>query len=316
MNSLVDAVLAELARSQFGAVARYQTRAAGLRVDAVDRRVAWGTFREATPRVLVSTAAPDTFEQRAMVAKLDAGPGSAVSVVTAVAYFGLPGFDLEPIHVSRPRRDDRRPSDGVVWHHPRLLPSHHLLVLDNGLTLTTPARALADLFAVPKMHVQRVERAIDTARSSRLTNHALLRKMADEWCERGREGSTALRDYLERKPVDWVPAASNVARRFIQLIVDAGMPEPRSEVNVGDEIAWLGRVDCLDPELPLVAEIDSERFHAAPLDAEADEHRDEGMNRGGFRVERFTESEVWYKPGDVVRRWRDARHEVRQGLAS
>jgi very-short-patch-repair endonuclease len=93
------------------------------------------------------------------------------------------------------------------------------------------------------------------------------------------------------------------------------MPEPRSEVNVGD-VQWIGRVDCLDPVLPLIAEIDNTRFHVAPLDEASDERRDEKLRRAGFEVEHFKEHEVWYDKETVARRWRDARNRVRRSRAS
>ena len=68
-----------------------------------------------------------------------------------------------PIHVSRPRRNAHKPPSDVTWHHPRLLPDHHILVV-NGLRVTTPARMIA------------------------------------EWCERGRRGSVWLREYVDSKP--------------------------------------------------------------------------------------------------------------------
>jgi hypothetical protein len=303
--------LRALAERQFGAFTRIQARNRGVSWHTLQRRVDWGVLREETERVLVVNGSPDSFEQRAMIGRLHAGPGSGMSVTSAAAHFGLSGFDLEPIHISRPRTNDRAARVGVVWHHPRLLPKHHLVVV-NGLVVTTPARTLADLLLEPDMHEARVERALDSARSAALVNHSQLATMAREWCERGRTGSAFLRDYLERKPVDWTPPASNLARRFIHLVVEAGMPEPRSEVNVGDVAAWLGRVDCLDPELPLVAEIDSKRFHTAPLDEDADHVRDERMTRAGFEVVRFAEDEVWYQPKVVVERWRTARREARR----
>lgn len=313
MNKDIDATLNALAHKQFGAVAWYQTVHEGLRNESVKRRVKWGIFREATPRVIVSTSAPDSFEQRATIARLDAGPGAAISVLTTLAWAGLPGFALEPIHISRLRTGRDAPPKGVVWHKPRLLLPSHVFEL-NGLVTTTPTRALADMLAIPRFNEHRAERALDNARSSRLTNHVLLTRMAGEWCERGRRGSTYLRDYLERKPADWVSPASNLARRFIALIVGAGMPEPRSEVNLGDEVAWLGRVDCLDPELPLIAEIDSEKYHTAPLDVAADGDRQDGLENGGFAFARFKEHEVWYEPRVVIDRWRSKRNEVRRSL--
>jgi hypothetical protein len=314
VNKNIDEALSALAHKQFGALSRAQAYESGIRKDAVDRRVDWGLFRNATTRVIVATSSPDSFEQRATIARLDGGPGAAVSVFTTLAWAGLSGFALEPIHVTRQRSDFRKAPTGVVWHIPRRLLPEHVMEL-NGLITTTPTRALADMLTLPNTSEKRCERALDNARSARLTNHVLLSRIAAQLCGRGWPGTTFLRDYLERKPVDWVPPASNLARRFIELIKEAGMPEPRSEVNLGDEVAWLGRVDCLDPQLPLIAEIDSERFHTAPLDVESDEQRDENMNRAGFEVIRFREHDVWYDPGKVIDRWRNKRAEVRRNLA-
>jgi very-short-patch-repair endonuclease len=83
-------------------------------------------------------------------------------------------------------------------------------------------------------------------------------------------------------------------------------------VNLGDDSRWIGRVDGLDPELPLVAEVDSERFHFAPIDGDEDAARDEALGTAGLTVVRFTESDVWHDPARVVRRWRDARRRVKR----
>ncbi len=212
-------------------------------------------------------------------------------------------------HVVRPRELRHRPNpEGVIWHRPTFLPPHHLAVV-NGLVVTTPARTLADLGNLGTMHPMRMSRAIESAWSAGLVTRRHLEVMADEWCERGRRGSAFLHEYLESRPVDWIPPASNLAGRFIRLIVEAGLPEPRSEVNVGVD-RWLGRVDCLDPELPLIAEIDSDRYHVAPIDADADAQRDQDMREAGFTVVRFREFDVWHRPHDVVERWRSARRSV------
>jgi hypothetical protein len=305
-----DGKLNEILSSQFGAVSREQGRSVKLNAHAMQRRVDSGALRWATDRVAVSTSAPDSFEQRTTVGLLDGGEGTALSSESALAYFGVSGFAAEPIHLSRTRTSNRDSLPNVVWHHPRYLPEHHVMRV-NGLVVTTPARALADV-ANLGLHPKRLERAFDSAWAARLVNRPLLAQMATEWCERGRRGSAFMHEYLDSRPVDFVPAASNVARRFIQLVVDAGMPEPRSEVNVGDAVAWLGRVDCVDPEYPLVAEIDSERFHAAPIDAAGDEQREAGITRGGFTVVRFSEFRVWHRGSEVVDEWRAKRQEMRR----
>lgn len=308
----VEDALAEIAAVQFGAVARKQTRDAGVTTTALNRRIKAGHFSDVTDRVIVATASTDSFERRAMVALLDAGDGAALSHTTGAAEFGIAGFALEPIHVSRPRRSRREPTAGVIWHHPRFLPVSHLVRRPNGLTVTSPTRTLADLAGLPEIHPKRVERAINNAWSSGLTDGRRLTVMAKEWCERGRRGSAFLHEYLDSRAIDWTPPASNLAARFIQIVVDAGMPEPISEVNIGDNERWLGRVDCLDPQYRLVAEIDSDRFHAAPLDQQSDADRDATMEVAGFEIERFKEFEVWHRPSDVADRWRQARDRARR----
>jgi hypothetical protein len=319
----LDVTLQELALAQYGAVSRQQAKAIGLSYVGLGRRVASGPWREETDRVIVSATARDCFELRASVAVLDAGAGAVLSHPTATRVFDVPGFTDSPIHVSRPRQNAHTPPDGVIWHHSRFLPDHHILIV-NGLAVTTPARMIADLASLADLpdsfprvlHPKKVERIADSAFAMGLFRRSDLEAMEKEWCRRGRRGSVWLHEYLESRPKNWVPPASNVARRFVQLIKDAGMPEPRSEVNVGNANRWLGRVDCLDPELPLIAEIDSDRYHVAPLDSESDARRDIDMGDSGFATIRFTESEIWFDPQGTVARWRAKRDEVRRKRAS
>jgi hypothetical protein len=311
----IDLRLHELALGQYGAVGQWQ--AASLEIDGATwrRRRSGSHWNVATSRVIVSASAPESFEQQLSIARLDAGPGAALSHPTATNVYDLSGFTQSPIHVSRPRRNAHTPPEGVKWHHPRLLPAHHILVV-NGLPVTSPARMVADLAGLRGVHAEKARRIADSAWAAGLVTRSHLERMAEEWCERGRRGSTWLKEYLESRPADWTAPASNVARRFVELIKQAGMPEPRSEVNVGSDVSWLGRVDCLDPELPLIAEIDSDRFHVAPLDQEADAHRDIEMGAAKFHVIRFTEQEVWYDGPGTVLRWRNKRNEVRRLRAS
>jgi hypothetical protein len=239
-------------------------------------------------------------------------PGSALSFSTAASYYGVSSFQLEPIHVSAPRGTRARSMKlEVVVHRPLYLPSHHLKRV-NELVFTTPTRTAADIANLPKMSPKRAERVVETLWAARLTDRARLAHMADEWCERGRKGSAFLHDFLAERPAEWLPAESNLERRFVTLVTEAGMPRPRSQVNAGSDDDWFGRVDLLDSELPLIAEIDSDRFHVAPLDKASDASRDAKAGRAGFEVERFSEHQVWHEPSVVITRWAKARQRVRR----
>jgi hypothetical protein len=221
-------------------------------------------------------------------------------------------FQLEPIHLSVPRGTRPRTiALDVIVHRPMYLPDHHLRDV-NGLSFTTPTRTAADIANLPTISVQRAQRVLETLWAARLTDRDRMRRMADEWCERGRKGSAFLHAYLDALPSDWLPPESNLERRFITIVTEAGLPAPRSQVNAGGEDDWFGRVDLLDPELPLIAEIDSDRFHVAPLDRAKDADRDDKAGHAGFEVERFTEFEVWHRPAETVERWRNARRRVQR----
>ena len=195
-------------------------------------------------------------------------------------------------------------------HRTRLWPVNHRVVRNDGLRLTTPTRALFDVANFGDIHPKALERAINNAWARRLTSGELLARMAEEWCERGGKGSAMLRSYLEDRPVGWQPPESNLERRFCALVTEAGMPAPVRQKNVGSDTAWIGRVDVCDPELPLIAEINSDLFHAAPLDTESDENRYARLEEAGFRVESFSEHELWYQRLQVVERWQRARREL------
>lgn len=301
-----------LAATQFGAIGRSQARALGWSYEQERSATENGDWQLSTKRVLTRTGAPQSFARDAMVALLDAGGGSVLSMTTSVATFGVPGFSRYPIHVSRPRGTRSRESKVATVHQPTYLPSHHLLVV-NGLPCTSPTRALFDLASMREVHPQRLKRAVNSAWADRLTSRELLTRMEAEWCERGRRGSAFMHEYLEERPIGWTPPASRLEGRFIELIVGAGMPSPLSQANVGDDDSWIGRVDLRDPEFPkLLAEIDSDRFHIAPLDAASDENRDERLTAAGFRIVRFSEFKVWHRPSEVIAEWRTERARMRQ----
>jgi hypothetical protein len=219
-----------------------------------------------------------------MAAVLDAGQGAAASHCSAAALWGLPGFDLAALDVTRPHdADHHRPSLGRL-HRTRLLPTHHVTVVD-GIPLTTPGRTLFDLAGL--LPPARTERAVDNAlaKSPRLL-HALHR-LLPELAERGRGGITVMRALLDERPVGYIAPASGLEARAVRILEVTG-------TNV-------------------VIEVDSARFHTSLLDRERDARRDAELAATGYVVVRVTEQEVWTQPDEVVRRVRTA---VRQAAAA
>lgn len=302
----------ELAARQFGVVTREQLHDAGLSNWQIRARVASGELVELSHRVFAIGGSVDTFERRAQAALFDSTDGAGLSFTTATGWYRIPGFQRDPIHITEPRELRTRASRvEATRHHPLLLPKHHVIRV-NGLAVTTPSRTAADLANIPGMRFDRAERAIDSMWARGLTNRKKLARMADEWCERGRRGSAFLHEYLDARPAEWRPPESSLERRFCDIVTGAGFPRPISQVNVGTDEAWFGRCDFLDPELPLIGEVDSDVFHTAPLDVASDKARDAEATRGGFVVVRVKEHEVWYDKDEVIRKWIDGRWRARR----
>ncbi|MGK2948669.1 MAG: hypothetical protein ACSLFP_08855 [Acidimicrobiales bacterium] len=250
-----------------------------------------------------------------MLAVLDAGPGAALRGASAAAWWGIPGNQLRPIKVARTRgKVNHPPATGTV-HDPCLLPEHHVVVLEQVPTVV-PARALFDVAGTIRRGaerpwwVDRMARMVDTAWSMRLVSGPSIHDMLDELAQRGRPGIRVMRQVLESRGRDYVPPASSLESRVVQILARAGEPPLRRQVDTGDEHGWIGRVDLRDADLPFVLEVQSERFHTSLIDRQLDADRIARLRRAGFVVAEVTEQQVWHRPQEVVDTVRRGRAEA------
>jgi hypothetical protein len=313
---LDDLPLRRLAETQHGLVTRGQLREAGLTDDQIrrlvdDRRWCW-----MTSQVARLVGSPRTTEQLARAAAFDAGSQGALVGESAAAWWGIPGNQLEPLQVVRTRGSTSRLPTIGVGHEPVLLPPHHVVVLD-GVPVVVPARALFDIAGskrggaeLPWWH-QRMARMVDNAWNLRLVSGRTLHRMLDEMATRGRPGIRVMRAVLQPRGLDYIPPASNAEARFEDILTSAGLPAMRRQVNSGDDMSWIGRVDFRDHELPLIVEIQSERFHSSLIDQQLDALRIERLERAGFVVVQITDVQLWHRRHEVVRSVRDGRQLAR-----
>lgn len=300
-----------LPEAQHGLITTEQLLAAGF-----DRnKVRWLTRSERlirlSPRVMRLAGAPETSAQAVLAAVLDAGPGSALSHSAALAWWGLPGFQLDDPHVTHPRDGVHRTARMAHRvHDVVVLPHHHVRVLE-GVPIVVPARALFDLAGQRGVHEKRVERAIDNAWAKRLVSGRSLHNMLDELGQRGRPGIRLMRKLLKERGPDYVPPASGLENRTAQILQEAGEPPLRRQANVGDETGWIGRVDFIDDVLPFILEVQSERFHSSLLDQQSDKERLARLAAAGFVVAEVTDTDVWHRKHRVVDAVRRGRHEAR-----
>lgn len=302
-----DDDLLRTAEMQHAAVARWQARQLGFNRFQLDHRVKAGAWIEATERVLRRTGAPESWDQRLMIAVLDCGPGGGVgSFDTAGAVWELPGFATGDIEVTQTRdRRSHTPSVGVLHRPILLLPSHITVV--RGIPVTTIGRTLFDLAGRLKYdRLERVaERVINTSPGTLLALHTLLEQLA----VKGRPGIANMRKFLAERPPGYVPCASGLELRFRRLGDEAGVRELRRQVDLGGH-DWLGRVDFYD-ELKIIYETDSILHHTTPGDRLRDEARDKALKAAGFAdVVRIPEEWIWHQPWKAVQAIVEARHRV------
>lgn len=303
----LDERLCELAEQQHGFVRVDQARALGLTWEAQRHRVDRGDWEQVGPRLLRRTGAPWSRACPLVRAVLDAGPGAVLSHTTAAAWWGM-GFDLRPIHVTRPRGATSAPARFADRLHQVLdLTGDQVTVLD-GVPIARPERVALELFGL--VHPDRAARAVEVGWSRRLYDGSVLRQIHEQLADRGRKGTVAMREFLEQRPPGWVPPASALEARVAQILRDACLGRWRRQVDLGGD-RWCGRVDLLHESLPLVVEVQSERYHAALLDREHDARRAAALRAAGFTVVEVWDTEVWHHPDVVEARVEAAVRELR-----
>ena len=226
-----------------------------------------------------------------MVAVLASGPGALISHFSAAALWQFRPRAGGGVHVTLPRESSRR-RPGVLVHC-RHLPNEdrawHL-----NIPVTSPARTLADV--APSLTPAQLERAVNLADSLDLVDPERLR----EECERlvGQAGVSRLRATLDRRT--FRATDSRLEQRFLVIVRRAGLPLPETQRLVDGY-----RTDFLWPDLGLVVETDSLRYHRTPAQQHRDRLRDHAHFAAGRTPLRFTHAQIFF----------DAPH-VRETLAS
>lgn len=295
--------LTELSERQHSLVARRQGQELGLTRAAWRWRTIRPDWDLLSPRVARRTGSPSTPEQRALAAVLDVGPSAYVSHASAAALWGIPGFTVQPVHVIVVRGGRQVPSSLAITHRPRHLPDPFGTELD-GIPVVRPALLLLQLAA--EVRPARLRRILDRMWDRRLLSGPSVARELAPLMHRGRDGTAPLREVLDGLPTGYVPSASSLEARAEAVLREAGLGPFRRQVDLGDGGRWCGRVDLLHESLPVVVEIDSDKYHAALTDAADDLARDLRLERAGFTVVRVQEAEVWHRPSAAVAKVRAA----------
>lgn len=299
-------LLHQLASTQHGLVSRTQLRARGISRQNVLRWKQNGRLHQLSDHVYALAGSVDSPERRVLSVILETGSDAWASHTTAASMWGLRGFTTEPFHVIVNRHS--RHHERLPWHVHQFtgLPKHHRRVV-RGIPVTSPALTMLHLAQV--LSEARLGRAIDNAWSERiLTGHDLF-ALDSELARKGRNGIVALRKAAEERGINWIPPDSNLEARFMELVDPLGRRGFERQVPVSGP-GWNARVDFLHKESRTIIEIQSERHHASLTDREGDRLRVKQLESLGYRVLEIWDTEIFYKPGEVIDRVNRAVYRV------
>jgi very-short-patch-repair endonuclease len=306
----LDNQINALAAEQHSCVATWQLRDLGATWTEIGRLRRSSRWCSQGHDVLVLVGTPPSDLRSALVAVLTSGPGSALSHRSAAALWGIgASYRLLPAHVFR-THDEAEPIGALGTVHQQRSIGDRWLTRFKGLPVVRPELCIYQLCA--SVAPGRAERALDRAWSMGLVSGRSMQACLTELARRGRNGTSVLRGLLADRAEDHVPPASGLESRFQEIARGFGFSRFRRQVDLGDELDWVGRVDFVDDVDRLVIEIQSEAFHAALSYRRDDSDRRAKHQAAGYTVVEIWDSTVWAEPDVVRQRLLEARARARR----
>ena len=279
-----DLELARLATAQHGVVARQQLLMLGFNEGWVKRRVRGGRLHLMYRGVYAVGHRSLTVEGRRMAAVMAAGRDAVLSHATAAGAWELRRPGSGAIHVTIPGDAGRRRRPGLRVHRSRTLRPQDT-TSHRGIPITTPARTIIDLART--LTGRPLEHALDLADQRRLIDFNELRT---------RPIPPSLQAVLSLYTAGTTPTRSEMEERFLKLCDDHGISRPEVNIRIeGEEVDFAWR------DARLIVEVDGYRYHREPSSFESDRERDVKLVLAGWRVLRFTWTQITTRAAYVAR---------------
>ncbi|MEY2423128.1 MAG: hypothetical protein QOI95_3195 [Acidimicrobiaceae bacterium] len=233
----------------------------------------------------------------ASAAVLSAGPGAVLSHESATAHWGVPGFRLLPARVSHVNGHAMR--RGQLGHvHPLVVVPERWVTTFKGIRVVLPELAAYQMCG--ELSPQRAGRTFDQFLSRRLLSVGSSTACLNDLARRGRDGTVLYRDVLKARGDYYIAPATGLESRVKELGEEVGL-NLRRQVNLGNDDRFDGRVDFYEDNVKAVFEVQSELYHWALSNREADAIRRQQLEDDGFTVHEIWEEDVWTRPGKVTR---------------
>jgi very-short-patch-repair endonuclease len=289
----LDIALNDLAADQDGLLTVEQLRSHGVTRWTQQRLVADGWMFRLAPRVYALRGSPDTHRRRLRCGLLCLGERSWVSFEAAAALHGLDRSRPHAVEFTIDRRQRPAVLPFAVHTTTRLDPIDHVNV--DGFRVMSATRTIFDL-ALARAHPHRVEAAIDSAVRLQLSSPEVLERRLATLRGSGRWGCRRVEEMI----VD-SGGHTHLERRFLELVREAGLPRPRTQVVFRVGSRHVARVDFLFDDAGVVIEVSGQKGHASPSERARDAQRRNELQDLGLRVYEYTYDDVTKRP-EWVRR--------------
>jgi predicted transcriptional regulator of viral defense system len=282
--------LGDLARRQHGVVSiRQLQQVLGYSRVGVKRMVDAGRLHRIAFGVYAVGHTDLSRHGECLAAVLAVGPGSLLSYHSAGWLWGLWVGSPVPIHVTATVTRHHPTPKGLVRHRARNIDEADRALVDR-IPVTSVARTLLDL--AWKLPSDQLRRVLARAEDLRLIDLEALHDVIER--NRGHHGAKRLRFALAtyERPI-W--SRSEFERRFVECLVDAGLPRPATGWNeVGHEL------DVYWPDLRFGVELDSFATHGNREAFESDRERDLDFALAEIDTVRISERKFHREPDACV----------------
>lgn len=282
--------IAAIAQLQRGRVSRAQLLAAGIADRTIYHLAANGFLRRRHRGVYAVGHTAPTALAAETEALLACGAHAVLSHQTAACLLKLlPDGNPDP-HVTIRGRHGACPK-GVIVHRTARLNQYEVRIVDQ-LPVTSALRTLLDLAAV--VDLATLERAVEQALHEKLVSQRQLRQAAAG--ANGSRGAPRLRVILDQQREPGL-LRSKAERRMRELIRLAQLPEPKTNVpmhGVEADLHW--------PELGVVVEVQSHKFHLTKAALERDTRKAARLTAAGLVVSYVTWLQMEHEAYAVVAR--------------
>jgi hypothetical protein len=284
LGRTVERELARIASASHGVVTRSELLCVGVSDDEIRWRLrSGGLIRVHRGVYRVGHRAP-SLEAAYLAAVLAAGEGALLGGRAAAHLLViLKGAAPPPEVIARTQRR----IEGVTTHRSRLLNARDATTVQ-GIPVTTVPRTLVDIASV--LSVDALARACHEAG----VRYGTTPKAVEAVLARrpNNPGAKKLRRVLHG---DVKVTLSTLEARFLELLIDAGLPLPETNRPAGGR-----RVDCRWPEQRLTVELDGYRFHNSRHSWELDRLREREARARGDEFRRYTYGDVFERPALVL----------------